>query len=161
MTSTAGPPGAGANAPAGPRPKLSKLRRRELHKGLPPWRRLRATRDFTRVERQGIRAQGSFVAVTVRPGPGRIGFVVSKKVDNKSHERNLIKRRLREIFRAEKVLWALRQRPEGGGGSLDVVCLARPEAKGVAFDALRADALATLAQAIAKLSAVKAKQEKP
>jgi ribonuclease P protein component len=116
---------------------------------------LRATRDFTRVERQGVRAQGRFVAVTVRPGPGRLGLVVSKKVDNKSHERNLIKRRLREIFRAEKALWAARQRPDGGGGAaVDVVVLARAEARGVAFVDLKDDALQTLATALQRLSSI-------
>jgi ribonuclease P protein component len=130
----------------------ARARRQESLQGLPSWRRLRATRDFTRVERQGLRAQGRFVAVTVRPGPGRLGLVVSQKVDNKAHERNLIKRRLREIFRTHKSLWASRPRPGGGSGTIDVVVLARPEAKGVAFDVLRDDALRTLEQAVARLA---------
>ncbi len=112
---------------------------------------MRATRDFTRVERQGVRATGLVLTVTVRPGPGRLGLVVSKKVDNKAHERNLIKRRLREILRAHKQLWAQRQ-----GGSVDVVVLAMPSSKGVEFAALQTDALATLEKALAKLLASKA-----
>lgn len=136
----------GDGAPPIARPK--RPRRRELLRGLPSWRRLRATRDFARVERQGIRAHGSFVAVTVRPGPGRLGLVVSKKVDNKAHERNLIKRRLREIFRAHKPLWVQR-----AAGSVDVVVLAAPAAKGVEFAALQTDALTTLEKALQKLAA--------
>lgn len=150
---TGGDPVVSSLVPAPRRQRLARARRRESLQGLPSWRRLRATRDFTRVERQGLRAQGRFVAVTVRPGPGRLGLVVSKKVDNKAHERNLIKRRLREIFRTHKALWASRPRPGGGSGTIDVVVLARPEAKGVAFDVLRDDALQTLEQAIARLAA--------
>lgn len=140
-------------------PKPKKPRRRELSQGLPPWRRLRATRDFTRVERQGVRAAGAVVSVTVRPGPGRLGLVVSKKVDNKAHERNLIKRRLREIFRAHKTLWAQRAQ-----GAVDVVVLATPAARGADFATLQRDALATLHKALSKLAAAKeakAKDPKP
>ncbi len=122
---------------------------------------MRATRDFARVERQGVRANGQWLAVTVRPGPGRLGLVVSKKVDNRAHQRNLLKRRLREVFRADKARWALRQRPSApgtggtGGGSVDVVVAVRPEAKGRSFAELQHDAWQTLDQAIAKLSSVK------
>jgi ribonuclease P protein component len=83
---------------------------------------LRATRDFARVERQGLRASGSFVSITVRPGPGRVGWVVSKKVDNRATERNRVKRRLREIVRREKPLFARRAE-----GNVDVVVAARDE----------------------------------
>lgn len=146
------PPSAERAATTSTKPK--RARRRELPGGLPPWRRLRATRDFTRVERQGIRAQGGVVSVTVRPGPGRLGLVVSKKVDNKSHERNLIKRRLREILRAHKPLWAQR-----AAGAVDVVVLALPAAKGVAYAALQQDALATLEKALLKLAKEKAAKD--
>jgi ribonuclease P protein component len=115
---------------------------------------LRATRDFARVERQGVRAQGRFVAVTIRPGPGRAGFVVSKKVDNKAHERNLVKRRLRAIVRQEKARFVTRAASDGG--TVDVVVQARPEAKGVAYGPLRDDVLATLERAIARLVAERA-----
>jgi ribonuclease P protein component len=122
-------------------------RRRELSFGLPPWRRLRSTRDFTRVERQGVRAGGALVAVTVRPGPGRIGFVVSKKVDNRAVIRNRVKRRLRAILRQEKPRYARRAE-----GSVDVVVAARAEAKDAAWAALREDVLATLQAALARLA---------
>ncbi len=101
-----------------------------------------------------MRAQGRFVAVTIRPGPGRAGFVVSKKVDNKAHERNLVKRRLRAIVRQEKARFVTRAASDGG--TVDVVVQARPEAKGVAYGPLRDDVLATLERAIARLVAERA-----
>lgn len=114
---------------------------------------MRATREFARVERQGIRVGSVFVAVTVRPGPGRLGLVVSKKVDNHAVVRNRLKRQLREIFRLEKPRWATRSRPGGGGGAaVDVVVTVRPEANGVGFTVLRDDALRTLEQALTKLA---------
>jgi ribonuclease P protein component len=114
---------------------------------LPAWRRLRATRDFSRVERQGARASGAHVAVTVRPGPGRLGFVVSKKVDTRASERNRVKRRLREILRREKERFL--RRP---GGSVDVVVTARDSAKALDFEALREDVLAAFDAACARLT---------
>jgi ribonuclease P protein component len=122
-------------------------RRRERPCGLPAWRRLRATRDFTRVERQGARASGACVAVTVRAGPGRLGFVVSKKVDTRASERNRLKRRLREILRHEKDRFL--RRP---GGSVDVIVTARDSAKALDFEALRADVLAAFDAAVARLA---------
>jgi len=124
-------------------------RRRELPEGLPAWRRLRSTRDFSRVERQGARASGTFVAVTVRKGPGRLGCVVSKKVDNRASERNQVKRRLREIVRREKDRFVRRD-----GGSIDVVIMARESAKGLDYAVLRADVLTTLEAACARLAAL-------
>ncbi len=114
---------------------------------MPAWRRLRATRDFSRVERQGARASGAHVAVTVRPGPGRLGFVVSKKVDTRASERNRVKRRLREILRREKERFL--RRP---GGSVDVVVTARDTAKALDFEALREDVLAAFDAACARLT---------
>lgn len=112
---------------------------------------MRATRDFTRVERQGVRAGGAIVAVTVRPGPGRVGFVVSKKVDNRAVVRNLVKRRLRAIVRHEKSLFARRAE-----GAVDVVVAARPEAKDAPYAALRDDVIATLRAALLRLGEAKA-----
>ena len=100
---------------------------------------------------------GTFVAVTVRPGPGRLGLVVSKKVDNLAVVRNRLKRQLREGFRQEKSPWAQRPRPQGGGGAaIDVVVTVRPEANGISFSALRQDALHTLELAVSKLTSARA-----
>lgn len=131
---------------AAPSRRRLRPRRRERPQGLPAWRRLRETRDFSRVERQGARASGAHVAVTVRPGPGRLGFVVSKKVDTRATERNRVKRRLREILRREKERFL--RRP---GGSVDVIVTARDSAKALDFEALRTDVLAAFAAAVARL----------
>lgn len=123
-------------------------RRLERPCGFPAWRRLRNTRDFTRVERQGVRAGGTLVAVTVRPGPGRVGLVVSKKVDNRAAVRNLVKRRLRDVLRQEKARYANRS-----AGTVDVVIAARAEAALCSYAVLRAEVLRVLDQALAKLPA--------
>jgi ribonuclease P protein component len=121
-------------------------RRRELPFGLPAWRRLRSTRDFSRVERQGVRTNGALVAVTVRPGPGRVGLVVSKKVDKRAVARNRVKRRLRFILCQEKQSYVRR-----AAGSVDVVVTARTEASTSSFEALRIDVAATLRTALTRL----------
>lgn len=121
-------------------------RRRERPCGLPAWRRLRNSRDFARVERQGARASGDLIAVTVRPGPGRLGLVVSKKVDNRASVRNLAKRRLRDIFRQEKARYATRPQ-----GTVDVVITARAAAATATYAAIREEALQVLEQALARL----------
>ncbi len=120
-------------------------RKYEAPQGLPPWRRLRATREFARVERQGARVGGDCIAVTVRRGPGRVGFVVSKKVDNRAAQRNLVKRRLRDIMR--------RRKDQFVRVGVDVVVTARAEAKALSYQALAALVEKTLAQAVAKLNA--------
>jgi ribonuclease P protein component len=94
-----------------------------------------------------LRAGGTFVAVTVRPGPGRVGFVVSKKVDNRAVVRNRVKRRLRSILREEYLLYARRSE-----GTVDVVVAARPEARDASFAALHEDVCATLRAALARLT---------
>jgi len=93
-----------------------------------------------------VRSGGALVAVTVRPGPGRVGFVVSKKVDNRAVVRNGVKRRLRAILRCEKTRYARRAE-----GAVDVVVAARTEAKDATYAALRDDVLATLQAALARL----------
>lgn len=101
--------------------------------GLPPPRRLRRTGDFTRTERQGRRVQGAYVVVVMRPGRGRVGFTVSKKVGN-AVARNFVKRRLRDIARRHKELWARK----------DLVVIARPDAAGRELAALESDWLAAM-----------------
>ena len=64
--------------------------------------RLKHGRDFDRVFRQGKRQAGRYVCLHIAKNTEdrlRIGLTVSKKVDKRAVRRNLIKRRLREIFR--------------------------------------------------------------
>jgi ribonuclease P protein component len=82
----------------------------------------------------------------VRPGPGRVGLVVSKKVDNRASVRNLVKRRLRDLLRQEKPRYASR-----AAGTVDVVVTARAEAALASYDDLRAEVLRVLDLALAKL----------
>ena len=125
-----------------------KARRRELPHGLPPWRRLRNTRDFARVERQGVRSGNDLIAVTVRPGPGRLGFVVSKKVDKRAVGRNLVKRRLRAILATHKPMFMRQRAP-----TLDVIVTARPESLRADFLTLQAATLSALRAAVDKADA--------
>ena len=78
---------------------------------LPREMRLKQNRDFRAVySRRTSYATPSLVLyVRMRPRPvqgdpyiaSRIGFVISKKTARRAHERNLIKRRLREACRTE------------------------------------------------------------
>jgi ribonuclease P protein component len=124
-------------APASARGPRREARRPRPEKpnGLPPQRRLLRSADFSRVERQGQRAQGALLVVIGRQGRGRVGFTVSKKVGN-AVERNHVKRRLRDIARRHKERWAGR----------DVVIIAKPEAAGRSLAELEADLLAVFAK---------------
>jgi ribonuclease P protein component len=102
---------------------------------LPRAKRLRRTADFGRVERQGTRAHGAFVTAIAKRGGGRIGFTVSKKVGN-AVVRNAVKRKLRDIARRHKDLFAAR----------DLILVAKPEAAGKELVALEGDVLATIAK---------------
>lgn len=62
-------------------------------------KRIQKRRDFLRVQRRGQRAFGRFcVLVAAKENNGRLGITVPKKVGN-ACLRNLIKRRVRHIFR--------------------------------------------------------------
>ncbi len=95
---------------------------------LPRARRLRAHRDYTRTQRQGIRAQTDALILIgrgARPGSGRIGLTVSKKVGG-AVVRNLVKRRLRSILRHHKDWFAAR----------DVIVIVQPQAAALSLPAL-------------------------
>lgn len=86
--------------------------------GFPKAHRLRVRREFLAVQRGGRRvATPHFVVYGRRNGgrPARLGITVSRKV-GKAHQRNRIKRWLREAFRRSSL-------PHG----FDLVCVARRE----------------------------------
>lgn len=63
--------------------------------------RLRVRRNFSRVEGQGKRRAGKFVAISFikkTSGPTRLGITVTKRY-GKAHDRNRFKRIVREAFR--------------------------------------------------------------
>jgi len=99
-----------------------------VSEGLPRTARLRSAREFEAVYRQGWRAHTThFVWQGLRrPGaPLRLGLTVSRKV-GKAHDRNLVKRRLREFVRRHRpeILEALAGDP-GPGNGLDLVIVAK------------------------------------
>src|SRR5690606_20185164 len=106
--------------------------------------RLRASRDFQRVYRHGKSYVSPFVVLYVlplaKPGspsvPPLAGFVASKKV-GKAHDRNLVKRRLRDAYRQH----CCRQSPE-----TLMVWVVRPAAVRASFAQLSA-AVASLLKA--------------
>lgn len=66
--------------------------------------RVRHRDDFARVRRQGRRLAHPLLRLQWAANDlplTRFGFVVSKRVALRAHERNLIRRRLRELVRAE------------------------------------------------------------
>ena len=75
------------------------------------------------------------MTLVCKPGRGRVGLTVSKKVGN-AVVRNAVKRRLREALRLHQELWRAR----------DVVVVARPEAAGRSFTELEADVVAAFAR---------------
>lgn len=70
-------------------------------------------------------------------GTPRLGFVVSKKVAGKAHDRNRLKRRLREVSR----------RYLGRLEGVDLIFVARPSAVGAEVDSLEKEILQLLTKA--------------
>jgi ribonuclease P protein component len=65
--------------------------------------------------------------------PTRIGFIVSKKIHKRATQRNLIRRRLRELVR----LYLQQTKATGFQGYRTLVFIARPESLGVGFHDLK------------------------
>jgi ribonuclease P protein component len=79
--------------------------------------RLRRRSEFTGVFEQGVKRHGQLMSVCVRQVAGprtRVGIAASRKVGG-AVERNLVKRRIREIFRRLEL-----------PGGLDIVVMPRP-----------------------------------
>lgn len=106
---------------------------------LPRAARLRKSRDFQNVyrARRSWATPSLVLYVRARPavGPARTrwGFVISKKIAKRAHDRNRLKRRLREICRAS--LTADSQR----GRSWDALFVARASAPALDFSHLAAE----------------------
>ena len=97
--------------------------------------RLQKRADFLRVQHGGLRYTTPRFVVLSMPSPlgtRRFGVTVSTKVGD-SVTRNLVKRRLREIYRRNRGRWA-----EG----IDIVVIARRDAASTGYSELEADLFA-------------------
>lgn len=95
---------------------------------LPLKNRLRKTKDFEKVFKQGFFVSDKFIAFKVTPNglsTSRIGFIVSTKISKKAVVRNKIKRRLRAIFTA--YLPAMK-------AGFDIAVMVKPEIISADFD---------------------------
>jgi len=110
---------------------------------LRPEERIRKQSDFSFLYKQGSRYRGRYFTVVYLPNNlsySRLGVVVSKKVGG-AVERNKVKRRLRALFRRNKVAMKETQ---------DLLIIARPDVKGLAAKDLRSyylEAVTSLDQA--------------
>lgn len=97
---------------------------------LPRHQRLRSNQDFQRVYRVGRSWAHPLLALNVlsRPGEQRVGISVSKKV-GKAVQRNLVRRRLRELLRASLPHWKV---------GFDAVVVARASAADASYSELAA-----------------------
>jgi ribonuclease P protein component len=71
--------------------------------GFPKAVRIRRRREFLALGRKGRRRHTAHFVVIAQPrrGPARLGITVSRKVGG-AVERNVVKRRVREIFRRDR-----------------------------------------------------------
>ncbi len=112
---------------------------------LPRASRLKRSRDFQAVYKRRTSWASPHLALYVRlrlPREGeasRLGFVISKKVAKRSHDRNRLKRRLREISRL--YLLPVSAQP------YDALVVARTIATEADFAALKAEMLSLARQA--------------
>jgi ribonuclease P protein component len=93
--------------------------------------RITDNKDFQRIYRRGRYFTSAFFNLNYAPSlfdQTRIGLVVSKKVTKKATERNLLKRRLREICRGFY--------PELRTG-LDIIVSVKPQTAKLDFDRLK------------------------
>lgn len=91
--------------------------------------RLRSANEFTAVFEQGRRLQEAPLSAVYRQSEGapRLGLAIARKAVPLASDRNRIKRQVRESFRSAQA-----QLP-----AVDIVILARPQAKAAANPVLR------------------------
>ncbi len=104
---------------------------------LPRMSRLKRSRDFQAVYKRRTSWASPNLVLYVRfrngrePESSRLGFVISKKVAKRAHDRNRLKRRLREISRLRLLPAALRP--------FDALVVARNPAPALSYDQLLQD----------------------
>ena len=112
---------------------------------LPRRSRLKRSRDFQAVYKRRISWASPSLVLYVRvrtPREGdasRLGFVISKKIAKRAHDRNRLKRRLREISRLRLLPAAARP--------FDALVVARTNAPGLTFTQLGTELLGLARQA--------------
>lgn len=96
---------------------------------LPGDSRLKARRDFLRVREYGRKVHSRHFLVVYAPSEraARIGIAVTKKSEPSAVKRNLIKRRVREVFRLHRCRLK---------GNFDIVVVARRGASKAPFSAV-------------------------
>lgn len=101
--------------------------------GFPRAARLTRKPDFDRVLRAPTRCGSMLFRAQVAPGEGpdgaRLGLAIAKRVVRKSHDRNRLKRHVREVFRTRRT----------GLPHADIVVFAKSEALAATPQALRQD----------------------
>ncbi|MDO8583672.1 MAG: ribonuclease P protein component [bacterium] len=74
---------------------------------LPKNERLRRAKDFALLSQKGRAVFSPFFTLRLRPSktPTKVGFVASTKIFKTAVKRNRVKRRMREVLRAQKTNW--------------------------------------------------------
>lgn len=105
--------------------------------------------DFDRVLRAPNRCGSALFRAQLAPGDAhahaRLGLAIAKRVVRKSHDRNRLKRHVRDVFRNQRA----------GLPDFDIVVFAKPDAAAATSAALRLD-LIRLFERIGALNAIHA-----
>ena len=111
---------------------------------LPRVSRLKRSRDFQAVYKRRLSWASPSLVLYVRlrtprePQTARLGFVISKKIAKRAHDRNRLKRRLREISRLRLLPSAARP--------YDALVVARTDAPAAGFAQLTAELMSLAKQ---------------